>query len=495
MHTITASQWERIGRRSHQGIVVPLFSLRGKQRSGIGEFLDLIPLIDWCKTAGLDVLQLLSLNHAETEPSPYNCISSCALNAAYLSLHALPFSDHCPLYPHTDRVDHAQVSHFKMSWLLSYAETQGKQLLQEPAAHQFIEDNPWLKPYALFRVLKQKEKTSWRLWPSIPKQELYTRYAEEIAFHCLVQYLCFQQLSTVRAHARSVGVLLMGDLPILMNPESADVWEHPTYFDLHLSVGAPPDAYNTEGQNWGFPPFNWDAVSQDQMHWWKQRLRYAESFFDLFRIDHVLGFFRFFTIPPHHPAKEGRFVPADDETCQLQGMRLLTAIASATAMLPLAEDLGTPLPCVRATLEQLGICGTKVMRWEQDTLPIDYPPLSLTCVSTHDSETLALWWQRYPEEATRCAQDRGWDYHPHLNNAQREHLLRESHQSGSLFHINPLQEYLACFPELVHPQLEDEQINIPGTCSPHNWSYRFVPSVEEIISHPGLLDLMRRVLH
>lgn len=519
MEKITDPQWARIGLRPHHGIALPLFSLRSETSCGIGEFLDLIPLIDWCKKAGFDVLQLLPLNHSEEEPSPYSCISSCALNASYLSLYALPLLEHCPelknklpglrLLDQTDRVNHAEVARYKIDGLKIYAEQVGKQVLEEPDTKTFLANNPWLKSYALFRVLQTEQKGApWHLWPpeltdptSTRREHLYKSREKEISFHYLVQYLCFQQLKAVKEHARAAGLFLMGDIPILMNTESADVWEHVEYFDLNLAAGAPPDPYNSEGQNWGFPLFNWNALRKDQMRWWKQRLTYAESFFDLFRIDHVLGFFRFFAIPPHRSAKEGRYVPEDAAACEAQGVELLSCIASATQMLPIAEDLGTPLPCVKPTLENLGICGTKVMRWEREwgktkryTPLRDYPPLSLTCVSTHDSETLALWWKLYPEDARIFAAEKGWEYNAHLGRAEREHILRESHRSGSLFHINLLQEYLAYFPELVHSDPEDERINIPGTFSPKNWSYRCIPSVEEIASHPGLLSLVHRVL-
>jgi 4-alpha-glucanotransferase len=174
---------------------------------------------------------------------------------------------------------------------------------------------------------------------------------------------------------------------------------------------------------------------------------------------------------------------------------------NASPMLPIAEDLGTVPLAVRRTLMELGICGTKVMRWErhwdQDGafIPIqNYPELSMTCVSTHDSETLQIWWKERKDEAEKYAQFKGWEYTPELLNPQRKHILWDSHHTTSLFHINLLQEYFAIFPELVWSDPQDERINIPGKILPTNWTYRFRPSVEEFTTHADLESAMKGIL-
>ena len=174
---------------------------------------------------------------------------------------------------------------------------------------------------------------------------------------------------------------------------------------------------------------------------------------------------------------------------------------ASSNMLPIAEDLGDVPPEVRVCLSELGICGTKVMRWERywekdkSFIPFkDYPPLSMTCVSTHDSRTLQLWWSDFPDEAKDYAAFKHWTYSPTLTVEQRKEILWDSHHTPSLFHINLLQEYLALFPELVWPQPEDERINIPGKVLATNWLYRFRPSVEELTAHEGLKKAIEQIL-
>jgi 4-alpha-glucanotransferase len=279
------------------------------------------------------------------------------------------------------------------------------------------------------------------------------------------------------------------------------VWQHLELFDTHLLAGSPPDMYNEEGQNWGFPIFNWDALKKTHFDWWKQRLGYAQNFFDIYRVDHIIGYFRIWTIPPNHLSIEGHFIPEDEKQWEPQGRELLTMLASSTSMLPIGENLGIVPKLVDLCMDEFGICGTKVLRWarnwEEDKsfIPIeDYPPVNLTCISTHDSETLTLWWTRYSSESKAYAEYKNWTWEPLLTDKQREEIVWDSHHTPTLFHVNLLQEYLAFFPELSWPNPEDERINIPGTILPTNWAYRFRPSVEEIISHKELFLKMRKVI-
>lgn len=519
--SITGKQWEKIGVHPHHGINLPLFALHSKNSSGIGEFFDLLPIIDWCAKLKIDFIQLLPLNNSnsESDPSPYNAISSCALNFLYLSLYALPFVENFPelqnklsefkKFNSTESVCYTEVFSYKKSWLIEYFSQVGEKILQSEDFQSFYKNHSWLMPYALFKTLKdQLKNTPWNTWPEnlrYPTPEklepLYALYEKEASFYLFLQYLCFTQLKKVKTYAEEKGLFLMGDVPILLSGESADVWYNPELFDTHLSAGAPPDHYNKKGQNWGFPIFQWDALRKTHFDWWKQRLQYAENFFDIVRLDHILGFFRIWAIPPHHPSKEGYYIPDAEEEWERQGKELLTAIVSSTTMLPIGEDLGIVPKVVRPCLNEMGICGTKVMYWERkwsgnkSYIPIQkYPPVSITCISTHDSETLTLWWKNCPDEAKAYAKHKHWTYSPHLKDEHREEILWDSHHSASLFHVNLLQEYLAFFPELSWTDPEKERINIPGTILPTNWTYRFRPSVEELTSHKELFSKMTKIL-
>lgn len=173
----------------------------------------------------------------------------------------------------------------------------------------------------------------------------------------------------------------------------------------------------------------------------------------------------------------------------------------AAPILPIGEDLGMVPPSVKERLYSLGICGTKVMRWERrwdedgGFIPIDhYQIMTMTTVSTHDSDTLQLWWRHFPKEAKIYAEFKGWPYQPFLSLDHHEQILRDSHHSSSLFHVNLLQEYLALFPELVSTNPHNERVNVPGTVNDINWTYRFVPTVEQLINHIPLKKKIYSIL-
>lgn len=519
LNSATGHCWEKIGVFPHHGIALPLFSLHSENSCGIGEFYDLCPLIDWCQKLKLDLIQLLPLNNSENDPSPYNACSSLALNPLNLSLDKLPHVEEFPelkeqlktylSIPLPPRIDFSDVKTFKTTWLNAYFDAAGKKLIESKPLEQFISENPWVETYALYESLKSAlGRTSWTTWPpklKTPTEEEYAALIREhwpmIAYHITLQYLCYLQLKHVKTYAQERGVFLMGDIPILLSKESADVWENPELFDINWEAGAPPDMYNTEGQCWGFPLYRWDVMRKTQYAWWKQRLEYASNFYDLYRLDHVIGFFRIWAVPPGLTGKEGCFFPKEESLWEPQGREILEALTHATEMLPIAEDLGVVPTIVRPILQEMGICGTKVMRWERiwdeegRFIPLQYyPPISLTCLSTHDSETLELWWTTYPEEAKAFTQYKHWKYTPTLTAAQRKEILWDSHHTSSLFHVNLLQEYLALFDELIFANPEEERINTPGKLLATNWTYRFRPTVEEITAHEELAKMIQKIV-
>lgn len=515
----SAKQWKQIGIHHHHGLNVPLFSLRTKDSSGIGEFKDLIPMIDWCKSLGLDVLQLLPLNDTGLDTSPYSALSAFALNPVHLSLAHLPQAQENSLlntmlkdlqkYNSTQRIDYQKLHIGREHFLQEYFKVYGQGILSEDGYRQFIDSNPWVKGYALFKAMKSYSGwKSWEMWPEEIKnpsetnlKTLETKFEYEIEYLSLIQYLCFRQMQEVKQYAEKAGVFLKGDIPILINRESADVWLNRHLFNMGYAAGAPPDMYSEEGQKWGFPIYNWDLLTQEDYAWWKLRLAAAQNFYHLYRIDHVVGFFRIWAIPIDRKAKEGHFEPRDKSTWIAHGKRIMRMMLESSLMLPIAEDLGVVPPDVRACLKSLGICGTKVMRWERHweadksfIPPEDYPPISMTTVSTHDSDTLQLWWIKSPEEAKEYCKFRGWEYSAPLSPEYQMAILYDSHHTPSFFHINLLNEYLALFPELVWPNPEDERINIPGLIADRNWSYRFRPSVEEIVENNLLADAIRDLI-
>lgn len=517
LNSPAGSEWAKIGIQHHHGINLPLFSLHSNSSFGIGEYTDLIPLIDWCNEIGFDVIQLLPLNDTGIDTSPYSALSAFALNPIHLGFEQLPFLMGSPnlmallqklrsSLTISQRVDYRQVYLAKRLFLQAYYKEMAPRIMVSESYQHFLSENSWLTPYALFKTLKEaQEWKSWDQWTCAditPQmyQELCKEYESGIFFHSLVQYLCFDQMEAVKRYADQKKVLLKGDIPILINRESADVWYNRNLFQMQFSAGAPPDMYAQEGQNWGFPTYNWSGHTQDDYAWWRQRLKVASQIYNLYRIDHIVGFFRIWSIPLGHSGKEGWYIPEDFNTGMAQGTAVLEMMLQATPMLPIGEDLGNVPNEVRATMRNLGICGTKVMRWERmwnedrRFIPYcDYLPESMTTVSTHDSETLQLWWHNNPQEARDFSGFKGWEYTPELSLEKHQEILYDSHHTSSLFHINPLQEYLALIPGMTWSDPEDERINVPGIVSEKNWSYRFRNSVEEITASVPLKELMQGI--
>lgn len=520
LHSPAAKQWQSVSAQQHHGIVIPLFSLHSSHSYGIGEYTDLIPLIDWCSSIGYNIIQLLPLNDTGEGTSPYSALSAFALNPIHLGLDALPFlEDHpnlkdelkaLPKHLSGMKVDYKRVRDHKNHFLRHYYHLIGPRLIETEDYKQFLHQAEfWLKDYAAFKILKNLHHgANWYFWPALEKSGrqdfiniICSEQKEEFHWYCFLQFLCDQQLKSAKQSAARKNIYLMGDLPILVDRDSADVWAHQELFNLDYSAGSPPDMYSDEGQNWGFPLYRWNMMEAQNYHWWKFRLQWACRYYHIYRIDHIVGFFRIWSIPNGRSGKEGHYIPEDEALWIDHGQRIMLMMLDACEMLPIGEDLGIVPPLVRSCLSALGICGTRVMRWERrwnedgEFIPPHHYPLdSLTTVSTHDSETLQQWWKNNPLEAQLYSRFKGWSYQPLLSREHHREILWDSHHSASLFHINPLQEYMALVPGLSWPEPEDDRINIPGICSDNNWSFRLRPSLEEISLQTSLKHFMQELI-
>ena len=520
LKTEASRQWKKVGVRQHHGICVPLSALHSEKSCGIGEYLDLLPLIDWCQSIGLDVIQLLPLNDTGLGVSPYDALSAFALNPIFLSLRALPEQARMPNFDEkvskivywnrTLRVKFHIVRELKNVFFKEYIPLVLPAIQESPAYQTFIKEHQeWLDPFVLFKSIK--EKNYWKKWEdwadlykAAPKQhfqELLNENKDACDFHRVLQFLCFEQMAMVKKAAQDKSVFLKGDIPILISRDSADVWHHSQLFWLHLAAGAPPDVYTRDGQHWGFPLYDWEELEKTHFHWWRYRLEVASKLYHIYRIDHVVGFFRMWGIAEGKPPKEGSFFPPEEHKWIPHGKRIMEMMLDASDLLPIGEDLGLVPQSVKQTLYDLGICGTKLMRWERYwekdgsfIPPSCYEQTSMTTVSTHDSDTVQLWWRHFPKEARLFCEFKNWDYKPFLTDDRLKEILYDSHHSSSVFHINLLQEYLALFPELISDNLADERINIPGKILDTNWTYRFRPSVEEIISHSALKKSLQTII-
>lgn len=515
LNSAAGKHWKKIGVHPHHGINVPLFSLHSQKSCGIGEFPDLLPLIPWCLEVGIDTIQLLPLNDTGNDSSPYNALSAFALNPLHLGLSQLPnIEKYADLkekisllrrFNGTKRVQYREIISLRREILRQYAQREYVHFGDDENYQSYIEKNSWLEGYALFLVLKREY--SWSSWETWPKeiahpskemlQELLAKYREGVCREMFIQYLCFQQLKEVKDMAEKNGLFIKGDIPILISRDSADVWLNRSLFKMDFSAGAPPDMYNPNGQNWGFPVYDWEEIERCQYEWWLKRLSLASMFYHIYRIDHIVGFFRIWSIP-RGKGNGGYFIPEDEALWIDHGKKIMLEMLRECSMLPIGEDLGVVPTNVKKCLEELGICGTRVMRWERKweedqsfIAPCDYMLESMTTVSTHDSEPLSLWWKNSTREAQDFAQSKRWQYESRISQDQLYEILRDSHCSRSLFHINLFQEYLTLIPGMTSDKLEDERVNVPGKNSEKNWSYRFIPSVEEIVSHQELKNVIR----
>ena len=302
------------------GTAVPVFSLRSEQSFGVGEFNDLKLLVDWAVATGQKVLQLLPVNDTTMtgtweDSYPYNANSSFALHPQFVHLPDagvpeddgyIRLRDDLNALP---QVDYERVNNEKLRLLRLSFRKNGKKLLSSAGYKEFAADNAsWLLPYAVFCVLRDEygtadftkwksEDADFRTYRERKAMEYADANKDRTGFYCFVQYHLHLQLSAARDYARSRGVVFKGDLPIGVSRTSADAWVDRRLFNMDSQAGAPPDAFSTEGQNWGFPTYNWEEMSRDGYAWWQARLKTMSQYFDAFRIDHILGFFRIWEIP------------------------------------------------------------------------------------------------------------------------------------------------------------------------------------------------------
>ncbi len=323
--------------RKLAGTQVPVFSLRTRKSAGIGDFGDLKTMIDFVASTGQKVLQLLPINdttitHTWTDSYPYSCISVFAIHPQYANLHALPELKDAKARAEAektraelnalDKIDYEKVNDFKINYLRQIFNQEGEKMMKTAEYKAFFQDTElWLVPYAQYSYLRDKNGTAdfnqwpdYRVWDEAERKALAdpkTAAYKNVAFFYFVQFVLDRQMQEAHEHAKAKGVILKGDIPIGVNRNGCDVWMEPKYFNLNGQAGAPPDDFSANGQNWGFPTYNWFEMLKDGCQWWNRRFKNMARYFDAYRIDHVLGFFRIWEIPVHSVhGLLGQFAPA-----------------------------------------------------------------------------------------------------------------------------------------------------------------------------------------
>ncbi len=302
------------------GVVIPLFSIRSEGSQGVGDFGDLAGMADLAAQAGMHAVQLLPIcdttqTHTWRDCYPYSAISIYALHPMYADLRQLPrlaseaamsrFEARAAEFNALPKMDYEAVNSLKHDYLHALYAQEGKATMATDDYHKYYADNEdWLLPYTAFCLLRDQYGTcDFTRWPQYSTyepgevQSLVESRKQETGYYAFVQYLLDQQLRQAAAHAHDMGVWLKGDIPIGISRCSVEAWTAPQLFHMDGQAGAPPDAFSTTGQNWGFPTYNWEAMARDGYQWWRQRLSRMAHYFDAFRIDHVLGFFRIWQIP------------------------------------------------------------------------------------------------------------------------------------------------------------------------------------------------------
>ncbi len=420
LNTLSKKQWSRLGTKRRSGVAVPLFSIHSSGSIGIGDFYDLMPLVDWCKEAGMSIIQLLPANDVGFSFRPYDAQSTFALDPMYLALNSLKGvkierfkSDIQKIkdsYPTGKKRVNYGVKGDKLALLWKIFDS--GEYETDSSFNEFIAKNSfWIKDYCLFKVIKEKNnEMAWEGWSEDLKHRrpdtLFSfceTYAENLLFHQWLQWQLYEQFKAAKSYAGKNGVFIMGDLPFLVSRDSADVWANQEYFKLNLASGAPPDMLFAKGQRWGMPPYNWRNIEKNGFDYLTEKLKYAQNFYDLYRIDHVVGVFRVWTIPLSEPLEHagsiGSFDPKEESNWEQHGRKLLSVMIENTDMLACAEDLGTVPACSYSVLKEFGIPGIDIQRWSRDwdktyefIKPEKYRKNSISTISTHDITGLCSWW-------------------------------------------------------------------------------------------------------
>jgi 4-alpha-glucanotransferase len=536
------------------GVLAPLFGLRSESDLGIGDVAVLREFIDWAAEIGFKLVQLLPISEMGHDNSPYNAISAMAIEPT--TLHLAPGS---PEDLTRDDYESALVD-VDLTKLRRGAVKYGvvkkvKRRLLEKAFANFsahvsqdrhrkfrnfcAQESAWLDDYAFFRALMEEngENEAWNKWPGehqriesarawLERQspEKKRQFHDRDNFFRYVQWIANEQWSGIKSYAEERGLALMGDIPFGVNYYSADVFARRNEFALDWCGGAPPESHFKDdkftqkwGQNWGIPLFHWDVMRHRNFDWWRQRVRSIRRSFHLFRIDHVLGFYRIYAFP-WRPQQNRKFLPLDwnqmlgqtggraphfhprddssPNNCEANrhdGEECLRAVLeeSGDARL-IGEDLGTVPDYVRPSLRSLGVAGFKIPQWEfyqgRVTPGAEYERLSVATYATHDHKPMRALWEEAFEHATSTSDQA---------RAELEKIATFARFTRTNDQIDFERDF---YPAMMAALFESEswiavvmitdllarkyRFNIPGTAASSNWVRRMQRSISQLRSSP-----------
>jgi 4-alpha-glucanotransferase len=489
----------RFGSGRHAGALVPLFSIPSASSWGIGEIADLPRLARWLDAAGLDFVQILPVNEmAEGQNSPYSALTAMGIDPIFIAVNDLEEFQRMGGEESLAPDERGQLDAARRSPSIDYAAARRLKLrVLRAAFDRFLEhdwrggsargaalqafaerERWWVDDYALFRSLHDEhERRPWVDWQAAlgrrdpaAVEEARRRLGGPILYYMWVQWVAHEQWQLARTQCAAVGIF--GDFPFVVGTDSADVWARQHEFRIDVSVGVPPDAFSETGQDWGLPAYRWDVVAAGGDEWIRQRAARCAELFDGFRIDHLVGFYRTYMRDRDGAA---RFEPPDEPSQLAQGERLMARFAECGARL-IAEDLGTVPDFVRESLARLRLPGMKVLRWERQWKthgqpfrdPAEYPADSVATTGTHDTETIAEWWDAADADERRRAceipalGDAGCSPDDPFAPRLRDALLAALYSSGSDLLIVPVQDIFGW----------RDRVNTPASVSDSNWTWR-----------------------
>ena len=447
----------------HSGILLPIFSLPGAY--GIGDLgQGARAFVDFLAAGGQHYWQILPLVPPGSGDSPYMSPSAFAGNPLFLDLEALHSEglitreelDAARYQGSPDRVDYGWLRETRMPLLrMAY----GRAGVIQPSA-----DCPWLAEYASFMALHDRHQTAWQDWPADSRPD-----PEDVGFHTFLQTVFLRQWTALKKYANDKGVSIMGDLPIYVSADSAEVWSSPALFQVDgegrptAGAGVPPDAFSATGQHWGNPLYDWKGHRAQLFDWWARRMEHAALLYDAVRIDHFRGFHTYWSIPGGETtALKGHWEDGP-------GQDLVDHIQKAVPALQLiAEDLGDLDESARTFIAKSGLPGMKILVYafdpdgESSYMPHNCPPDSVVYTGTHDTPTFVQW---LFDEADTRQRDFATDY---LRLRSDEGFgwgaICGAWAAPSRLAMAPFQDVLGLG--------KDARVNFPGTCGPENWSWR-----------------------
>jgi len=480
------------------GVLLPLFSMRSATDWGCGDLASFKEWINYFSGEGIKIIQILPLHEtAAGETCPYTALSAYAIDPVYLNMDEVPEVKNCKeaqdaIAQIRDEINYWRSEskvHFKYIKAAKYKvlweaynyflkEEQAKNTLRYDKFLEFEKDNSsWLVPYSIFRTAKDLMGwSSWKHWENNLKiinipflKDFAMKNSKQMMFFSYIQWLLQCQLEEVRALAKEKGMLIFGDIPFGVNFDSADVWANQRKYILDAEVGAPQDQFSKGGQKWGLPAYNWAEIEGSNFMLWRNKIKRACEIYDIFRLDHLVGFFRTWVF--EEGDEKGHFDITDEAAQKARGEKFIEAVTeTANGKLPVGEDLGVIPDYMREYMKEISLPGYRVLRWEKDNEvfrePRNYPVASLCTTSTHDTETLKEWWEAMPawqranvwEMISAKKTDGNVPFTPEVHKA----VIKRVMDSASCMVIVPVQDIIGT----------TDRINVPGTVSEDNWTYR-----------------------